>query len=220
VQRQRGLAPKAPDPIGKTAARRSAWAGGSDGIVAKPTDWGGTLSIVYVFTIGVWLAVVQVALFCSLEMLLSSALVTYLTIVCAWLVGAGLGVWIPRGRWSAVLMWLTGASPYLVYGLLAWHPFETSLIWVHGVLIGMIALFAGQFFQQERTTFQHVGALFFWENTGFTVGLILGVVGIMLGGRTFITVAPGVGCVVAVLLGMGRGRIARRSLNSVSLAAS
>jgi len=179
--------------------------------VAKPTDWGGTLSVVYVFTVGVWLAVVQVALFCSLEMLLSSALVTYLTIVCAWLVGAGLGVWIPRGRWSVVLMWLTGAAPYLVYGLLARYPFETTLVWVHGVLIVGVALFAGQFFQQERTTFRQIGALFFWENTGFTIGLIVGVVGVMLGGRGFIAAAPIAGCAIVVLAGWAR-RLAVRQM--------
>jgi hypothetical protein len=163
------------------------------------------MSIAYVFTVGVWLAVLQVVLFMSLEMLLSSAFLTYLVVVGAWLIGAVAGVWIPRGRWSAALPVAAGVAPYGVYALLLRYPFATPLIWAHGGLIALTALFAGQFFQQERTTFRRIGTLFFWENTGFIVGLIVGLVGVVLGGRTFIGAAPGIGLVVVMAMAGVRG---------------
>lgn len=158
----------------------------------------------YVLLVGVWLAVLQVVLFCALEMLLSSAFLTYLVLVLAWLVGAGLGVWIRPGRWSAAWPVAAGAAPYGVYALLARYPFATPLVWAHGALIGVTALFAGQFFQQERTTFRRIGTLFFWENTGFTLGLIVGVIGVVLGGRAFIVAAPGVGLAIVATVAMIR----------------
>ncbi len=150
-------------------------------------------NILYVTMVGAWLAVLQVVLFLSLEMLLSSAVMTFLVVVFAWLIGAALGVWIPAGRYTALLMGISTAAPYTVYWLLELRPFDTSLIWLHGILVGLTALLAGQFFQQERKSFRNIADLFFWENNGFTFGLLFGGLGMFQWGRAFLVWAPACG---------------------------
>jgi hypothetical protein len=171
------------------------------GVAFAPPAWA---SAAFVFDVGVWLAVLQVALFLSLELLLSSAFLTYVTVVFAWLIGAAAGVWLPRGRWTLVLLAASGAAPYLSLWLLRLAPFNTGLILVHGLLVAITALYAGQLYQQERSSFRQIGTLFFWENNGFIVGLIAAVLGFVLAGRSFLHAAPPLGLLAVVLVGLGR----------------
>ena len=159
-----------------------------------------TLSAAFVSLAGVWLAVLQIVLFLSLQLLLSSAFVTYVVVVACWLAGAAIGVWIPRGPWSFALMVLSGLTPYASLALLAAAPYDTSLVLVHGGFVLVTALYAGQLFQQERQSFARVATLFFYENTGFVLGLVLGVVGFVLLGRGFLQAAPAVGLVTVALV--------------------
>jgi len=155
-------------------------------------------SALHAFLIGTWLAVLQVVMFLSLQMLMSSGYQTFVVVVLSWLIGAGVGVWLPAGRWHYALLGVSGTAPYLLQGLLALRRFDTSLIWIHAVLIALTALLAGQFFQQERRRFARIGTLFFWENNGFTVGLMIAGIGVFLWGRTFLLVAPAAGFVLVI----------------------
>ena len=144
----------------------------------------------FVFAAGVWLGLLQVGLFLSLELLLSSAFLTYVTVVLAWLVGAAAGVWIPRGGWTLALLAASALAPMVSLLLLQLAPYQTSFIWVHGMLVTATALYAGQLFQQERRSFAHVSMLLFWENNGFIVGLFAAVGGFVLFGRGMVYLSP------------------------------
>ena len=95
-------------------------------------------------------------------------------------------------------MLLAGLAPYASFGLLALAAYDTSLIWLHGLLVITTALYAGHFFQQERQNFERIGDLFFWENNGFVLGLIAGVAGFIFYGRPFLYAIPLAG-LIAVL---------------------
>jgi hypothetical protein len=165
----------------------------------------------HAFLVGLWLAILQVVLFLSLQLLLSSAFETFLVVVLAWLIGVGVGVWLPAGRVHYLLLAVSGVAPYLVHALLEIAKFDTGLIWVHGILIAATALLAGQFFQQERSSFDRIGTLFFWENNGFTVGLVTAGLGMFLAGRTFLLVAPAIGSIAVAVSTASRVVLARRA---------
>ena len=148
--------------------------------------------------VGLWLAALQISLFLSLQLLLSSAYLTFVVVILAWIVGGAIGVWVPAGRWTLPLMLVAGVSPYLSFGLLAIAPYNTSLMGLHGLLITMTALYAGHFFQQERQYYKHIGELFFWENNGFVLGLILGVLGFVFYGRPFLYAIPACGLIIVL----------------------
>ena len=163
------------------------------------------MNAVYVFLVGAWLALVQVSLFHSLQMLLSSAAITWITLLLSWFMGASLGVWIRSSRATFPLFLLACMAPYAIQLLLSQYPFSLSLLTVYAPLIGATALFAGHFFQAERRTFPRIATLFFWENTGFALGLVCGVLGLVLQGRAFLLVAPFVGFLLLVVLAWIRG---------------
>ncbi len=159
----------------------------------------------FVFVVGLWLAALQVGLFLSLELLLSSAFLTFVVLLLGWLVGAAAGVWITDRRWTVPLLWASGLAPYASALLLRAAPYEVGLVWLHGVLIATTALFAGHIFQRERDSFERTGTLFFWENTGFTVGLVFAMLGFVLAGRVFLHAAPAVGLAVVLAIDAARG---------------
>ena len=164
----------------------------------------------YMFAVGGWLAVLQVVLFLSLVLLLSSAFLTFVTVTFSWLLGAAAGVWIPRGRWSRALLGASCLAPYVSMALLELAPFQTGLTAIHGLLAGVTALFGGQIYQQERESFRRIGALFFWENNGFVLGLILGVIGFVLFGTPFLYLAPALGLAVVVAVDQIRRPLAQK----------
>lgn len=159
--------------------------------------------------VGVWLATLQISLFLSLELLLSSAYLTFVVVILSWIIGGALGVWVPAGRWSLPLMLLAGLTPYASFGLLALSPYNTALIWLHGLLIMTTALYAGHFFQQERRRFDQIGDLFFWENNGFVLGLVVGVLGFVFYGRPFLYAIPLCGLIAVLAVVQVRKRTGR-----------
>lgn len=165
--------------------------------------------MIYALVVGVWLGALQVALFFALVTNLSSAFVSYAALLFFWLVGSAAGVWIRRPL-SGLLILVSGTAPYALMGLLQWQPYSLTWLPAHGVLIGASALFAGHFFQAERTRFDRFGRLLAWETLGFCIGLGASVVAVLtLGGVTFLRLAPGAGMVVVGLARAVSGRAGR-----------
>lgn len=99
---------------------------------------------------------------------------------------------------------LAGSGPSLSFELLAIFPCDTRLIWVHGLLFALTAPNADQFLQQERQTVEPIGVLYFAENNGFVLGIVIGVRGFVFYGRIWLYATPLRGLAVALTLNRGR----------------
>ncbi len=144
----------------------------------------------FALLVGVWLASLQFSLFLSLQLLLSSAYVTYAIVIVSWIIGGALGVWIPPGRFSRILILMAGTTPYLSFWILAAFPYDTGTLAVHSLLVTITALYGGHFFQHFRHGFSRIGDLFFWENNGFILGLLVSLAGYIFWGRDFLQASP------------------------------
>lgn len=144
---------------------------------------------------GLHFAVLQIGLLLSVQSVASSAWTTYAALTQAWLGGSLIGLWIRIPRALTILL---GVLTFLgaVGGtqLWPWSPYTL----ICGILsAGVGGLWAGGFFLQAARRKQSPSRIFFHENNGFALGLILTASLFAFGGRHLLLVAP---CVTATLI--------------------
>jgi hypothetical protein len=141
--------------------------------------------------VGLLLGVLQTGLYFQLSFTLSSGFGTYLMLTLAWLFGSLIGVrWLAKQSISMGILLLVILGAYgLCCVLLLALPFNFTLFPLYAILIVIIGLYPGVFFAR---TSQHYPAsvLFYRENNGFIVGLMLGTVLFMSFGRIVLWVSP------------------------------
>ena len=145
----------------------------------------------YPFLVGLLLGWIQTGLFFQLTLTYSSGFTTYLMITLCWLVGSALGAYfgqrLPIPLVGLLIMML---SVYSVGGWIVNHfPFNSQLWPLYGILIIMAGFYPGVFFARASTLFT-ARSLFFWENNGFIVGLVVCTILFMLIGRPILWVLP------------------------------
>ncbi len=157
----------------------------------------------YVFLCGAFFAFLQFSFFFTLESNLSSAALTYMATTCSWIFGIVIGLSIKK-RQSYLLENLLAFGAVLFFYILSFavhkNPFDNSFLWLYMVLIGGSSLYAGYFFNSNRDRFAKVKNLFFWENNGFILGLVLSFFGMTLIGNGFIYLSLTIFCVFIVVL--------------------
>lgn len=130
---------------------------------------------------GAWLASLQLGYWLLLEIHVTASYLIYFTMVACWLAGTLIGLRRPareeRGWLIAAQLAFLGVALALSVSA---HLAVAGLA-LAGAMAGGIA--AGQFFLAQRGRFEHCAGLFAWENTGFLVGWIIGIVGWLLAGQ-------------------------------------
>lgn len=149
---------------------------------------------------GVFFGLLQWGAFFLLQSYLASTALVWLLASTVWLLGSLGGLALP-GRPSAEPWWLLAAAA-AYYGLL-WlatgHPYDLGrLPWLLACVAGM-GLYAGRFFRYRREALGSAKWLFFVENTGFVLGLLLTVLGLYWFGQKLLMVAPGAGAALCLL---------------------
>jgi hypothetical protein len=142
---------------------------------------------VYPLLVGILLGLLQSGLFFLLTFTMSSGFTTYLLITLCWLIGGVVGtLYVNRLNLSLsplLLMML------LAYALCNWlvnaNPFNTQIWPIYGFLIGLAGIYPGVFFARMSKLYA-VHSLFFWENNGFIIGLIISTLSFMLFGRSIL----------------------------------
>jgi hypothetical protein len=150
----------------------------------------------YPFLIGCLFGTLQTGYFLQLSFAFSSAAVTLFGITLGWLAGSGLGLWLagrPRNhsaRWLRYTFLSVGS--YLLCGaLLAHFPLQSAWLPVYGALVVASGVYAGWFFGTAGATWAgRIDRLFFWENNGFVVGLVLATILYLWVGRIALVVLP------------------------------
>jgi hypothetical protein len=120
--------------------------------------------------------------------------------VC-WLLGSVVGIHLARQtRLSLNSLILVAIAAYFACVLLlAAAPFNTRLWPVYAFLVMLTGLYPGMFFARMSAAYP-ARALFFHENNGFIVGLVLGSLLFTLLGRSVLWVAPIITAVVVYAL--------------------
>lgn len=172
-------------------------------------------SIAHVAAMGLLFALVQSGLFFQLQLRLTAAYPSFLTVTLAWLIGSLVGLWVGRRKPGSTgfLAWMAASlvGYYLVMVLLRRFPYTIELLPVMGLLIVMCGVQAGHFFGANRSLFDSSASLFFWENNGFLLGWIVGYAGYVRFGNAFHWASPALAGLLALgLLGPRLGRASTR----------
>ncbi len=169
----------------------------------------------WAYLFGVELALLQTGAFFHLQVRLTAAYPSYLTVLLTWLAGSIIGLRLAKGGAAKpMVLWFGAAlgAYYASYALLIAFPHDLTLLPLHGGATLAAGIAAGVFFAAARRLFATAAPLFFWENNGFITGWIVGFVGYTLGAEDFTLVAPMVGMGLVLLF----GRIAVRRVLPLS----
>ena len=154
---------------------------------AKQNEPGSSLLM---FSMGVFLGLLQMGYVFSVHMMLSSTINSYLYILTAWLIGGIIGVCSQRMK-SLPLVLLAAVISYAISQfLLSIAPFHKELLVVHAALSSSGGILGGVLFQHARPWFTYVRDMFFHENNGFLCGIIAAFIGTTLYGHAFVVIAP------------------------------
>jgi hypothetical protein len=129
----------------------------------------------YPFTVGILFGILQTSFFIRLSFALASTFGTFLMVTLAWLAGSMVGLHLSTARYATLKNGLAIAIiPYLVIqALLALFPFQSALWPLYAVLIITSGAFSGIFFARMGSVVKPVRHLFFAENNGFLLGIVL-----------------------------------------------
>jgi hypothetical protein len=159
--------------------------------------WQAALALNVVST-GVLLGQLQWGVFFMLQSYLASTAVVYLLGTICWLLGSLLGLVARGGRGE--LFWAAGmvASYYAFARLAAGHPYQLGWLTVLLPLIAFMGCYAGRFFRYRAGFFAAPKWLFFTENCGFVLGIVLTIVALFTMGSSALLTAPLVVSVVVL----------------------
>jgi len=151
------------------------------------------------FMTGLQFSILQFCFLAILQINVSSAYLTYMTVALAWMVGSVIGMWIKRlTPWMGVF--LGTLAFYFVHILLSFFPFSHLALTISAVGISVAAIWAGRFFVVMRSRFQSPDKMFFHENNGFLLGVVAFFIGFTTLGTSFILFAPGLGGIALLYL--------------------
>lgn len=155
--------------------------------------------------VGVLLGFVQTGLFLQLAFTLSSSITTYLTITLCWLIGSVIGVlFMTRLGWTLTQHLILTMAAYALCGItLASQPFETRLLPIYAVAIIVIGVYPGVFFERLKPRYS-ARSLFFLENNGFIVGVVVSTLAFMFFGQAILWIVP---MVISVYLAVAGNRV-------------
>ncbi len=151
------------------------------------------------FFVGLYLGVLQWGAFFLLQSYMVSTALVYLMMVVVWLLGGLLGL-----RWTGRVLdvfWL-GLS------LIAYYSFywvTTTFFYTLSTLPALITFvflmgsYAGYYFRTNQIRFSSSKSLFFYENTGFLVGMILSFLAVSFYGDNSLRWAPIVSIISCLL---------------------
>jgi hypothetical protein len=143
----------------------------------------------YAFLTGLYFSTLQFCFLILLQINISSAYLTYMIITASWLAGSLVGLWIKRlHRNLGVGLGLF--CFYTVYALITALPFSAFTLVISALGSGLTGLWAGQFFIFLLRQYQEVDRLFFHENNGFLLGIVLFFLGFTMLGREYVFWMP------------------------------
>ena len=154
----------------------------------------------FAFLVGLWLSLLQFSYFFMLEVYLSSRATSFFVSMFFWLIGLLIGLNITTPRAFSRFVVVAPIAYYCAFALLRAMPYQIRLLPIVGACIATGGVLAGSFFPHARHRFPKVKQLFFHENNGFVVGILLSLVGAVFAGRYLLLLSPIVGALPVTAL--------------------
>ncbi|MBX3232597.1 MAG: hypothetical protein KIT84_16600 [Labilithrix sp.] len=129
---------------------------------------------------GVYFASLQVGTLLAVQSVGSAAWPTYAGLTAAWLAGTLVGLWLPLPRRAAIAAGLLAFEAMIALTRL-W-PWSRALVPVAALSIAIGGLWAGGFFTSAARRGKD-RSVFFDENNGFLLGLVVTTVAFAFAGR-------------------------------------
>ncbi|MCF6284435.1 MAG: hypothetical protein L3K26_04525, partial [Candidatus Hydrogenedentes bacterium] len=156
--------------------------------------------VLFSFLVGFVLAILQFSYFFLLEVHLTSRSISFFVAMFFWLVGFLVGLNL-RGERLFIRILVGGVVAYYVaMGLATLFPFNKYVLPALGLCIAVSGLVPGYFFPYARNRFRWIGTLFFHENNGFLLGIILSLFCAVFAGKWLLTWAPALGLLLVLAL--------------------
>ncbi len=175
-----------------------------------------TSNVALAFLVGFVLALLQFSYFFLLEVHLTSRAISFFVAMFFWLAGFLIGLNLRRENLFATLLTLGVVAYYTAMALTSLFPFNQYVLPALGLCIALSGLAPGYFFPYARSRFRWVGHLFFHENNGFILGIVLSLICAMFSGKWLLTCAPAAGLVMVLgILQYQRWRPPRRRPDSL-----
>lgn len=152
------------------------------------------------FVTGVHLGLLQTGYLLGIQRAISAAHETYALVLCAWLLGALVGLWTgmrPR------LALLAGALAYAIaQAALAGVDFSgrSPLWWAPAIVVS--GIYSGRYFTAAIAAGEATAAVFARETHGFLVGALAALAVAVVGGRQAMIVAPAATLGIVLALGV------------------
>ena len=142
------------------------------------------------FLTGIFFATLQISYLFSLETLLTSSILSYFSLLFCWFFGAIIGLKFFKFMNQRILLILSVLSYYLFFVVLIFNKFNTKLLPFYIFLITASSIYAGYFFPFQSKFFKKINYLFFMENNGFILGILISYILFMLYGLSFLVLFP------------------------------
>lgn len=152
--------------------------------------------------IGAYFAVLQFGYFFMLEVFLTSRSISYFIALFFWLLGFLIGLNLKKSTNYIFLLCGSIIAYYLFYFINILFPFKSGALVFLGFLILFSGICPGYFFIQFQSIYKNVKHLFFIENNGFILGIIISLLGAINMGEWFIKFAPGTMGLIALILSL------------------
>lgn len=143
----------------------------------------------YAFLTGLYFSTLQFCYLILLQINISSAYLTYMVITGSWLTGSLIGIWM-KNLDRNIGVGLGFFCYYTVYALVTNLPFSNLTLTFSAMGAGLTGLWAGRFFIFLLLQYKEVDRLFFHENNGFLLGIVLFFVGFTMLGRQYVFWVP------------------------------
>jgi len=164
---------------------------------------------VYATLMGVHFALLQTGYFFELQIGLTAAYPSFITVILSWLAGSVIGLRAGRGDADySISSHIASLAAFgaCVFSLRTW-PYQMELAPLYATLIMISGAQAGHFFAANTKLFKSVSRLLFMENNGFIAGWIIGFFGFVMFGHRFDIIGPAMMGVVNAWLISRRSRV-------------
>ncbi len=150
------------------------------------------------FALGFYFALLQYGYFFLTEAWVSSRAVSFFFVLFFWLIGFLAGLRYPRGNRMAALLALSLGGYYVAWLVVRHNPYSNADYLVIATASLLSGLAPGHYFSWAQRRFARVGSMFFHENNGFILGIVVSMFGSLFAGTWMLQWAP-----LLALLGVG-----------------
>lgn len=151
------------------------------------------------FLAGVYFAFLQFAYYFMLEAFLTSRSISFFIALLFWLIGFLIGLNIKKNGLLITLLFAGTITYYCGFFLNQLFLYNKNLLFIISIFIIVSGISPGYFFSKGGGSFAKIKDLFFHENNGFILGILISLPAILFYGSLFLKIGPAVGFILFMM---------------------